>query len=67
MPALKSKDIIPLGKTHSEAVREIGGHRYLVQVWTHSQWNALSESRRPGGAQPLDPLGWVDIHPLPID
>jgi hypothetical protein len=63
MSAHRIRGVIPFGEAYSEAIREIGGHRYKVKVWTRDQWERMAPCSRPGTAQPLGMLGWIDIQP----
>jgi len=53
--------VLPFAVVPHKAIREIDGFRYLVSVWTYSQWDRVAEQDRPRTAQRIGELGWMDI------
>ncbi len=55
-------DVIPFSTPGpASAVRTIGDQECVFRVWTHAQWAVTPEAARPAMAQPIEPLGWIDI------
>jgi hypothetical protein len=54
---------LPLVRPPTQKPVEVGGHPYLIFVWTLEQWARIPDADRPRDAFPLAGLCWAAIRP----